>query len=95
MKMSKSAKAGATERRKARRWEALARLSGHFLDIVAGLPTLRAFGRAHAQVERLEAVTDDYRRESMATLRVAFLSAFALELVATLSVALCTTPVRT
>jgi ATP-binding cassette subfamily C protein CydCD len=78
----------ATERRRRRRWAALARLSGHFLDVVAGLPTLRVFGRAAAQLGRLEKVTDDYRRESMATLRVAFLSAFALELAATLSVAL-------
>ena len=78
----------ATVRRRQRRWEALARLSGHFLDVVAGLPTLRVFGRAEAQLDRLERVTDDYRRESMATLRVAFLSAFALELAATLSVAL-------
>ena len=78
----------ATERRRRRRWEALARLSGHFLDVVSGLPTLRVFGRSGAQLERLDRVTDDYRRESMATLRVAFLSAFALELAATLSVAL-------
>ena len=78
----------ATERRRRRRWNALARLSGHFLDVVAGLPTLRVFGRSGAQLERLERVTDDYRRESMATLRIAFLSAFALELAATLSVAL-------
>jgi ATP-binding cassette subfamily C protein CydCD len=78
----------ATERRRRRRWDALARLSGHFLDVVAGLPTLRVFGRSGAQLGRLERVTDDYRRESMATLRVAFLSAFALELIATLSVAL-------
>ncbi len=78
----------ATERRRRRRWDALARLSGHFLDVVAGLPTLRVFGRSGAQMERLNRVTDDYRRESMATLRVAFLSAFALELAATLSVAL-------
>ncbi len=78
----------ATERRRRRRWEALARLSGHFLDVVAGLPTLRVFGRSGAQLARLDRVTDDYRRESMATLRVAFLSAFALELAATLSVAL-------
>jgi ATP-binding cassette subfamily C protein CydCD len=78
----------ATVRRRKRRWEALARLSGHFLDVVSGLPTLRVFGRSEAQLGRLERVTDDYRRESMATLRVAFLSAFALELAATLSVAL-------
>jgi ATP-binding cassette subfamily C protein CydCD len=78
----------ATERRRRRRWEALSRLSGHFLDVVAGLPTLRVFGRSGAQLARLDRVTDDYRRESMAALRVAFLSAFALELAATLSVAL-------
>ena len=78
----------ATERRKRRRWDALTRLAHQFLDLVAGLPTLRAFGRAHAQLGLLRRVTDDYRRESLATLRVAFLSAFALELVATLSVAL-------
>jgi ATP-binding cassette subfamily C protein CydCD len=78
----------ATERRRKRRWNALARLSGHFLDVVAGLSTLRVFGRSGAQLARLKRVTDDYRRESMATLRVAFLSAFALELIATLSVAL-------
>ena len=77
-----------TVRRRKRRWEALARLSGHFLDVVAGLPTLRVFGRSAAQLKSLERVTDDYRRESMATLRVAFLSAFALELAATLSVAI-------
>jgi ATP-binding cassette subfamily C protein CydCD len=77
-----------TVRRRKRRWEALTRLSGHFLDVVAGLPTLRIFGRSEAQIGRLERVTDDYRRESMATLRIAFLSAFALELAATLSVAL-------
>ena len=77
-----------TVRRRQRRWEALARLSGHFLDVVAGLATLRIFGRAEAQLGRLERVTDDYRRESMETLRIAFLSAFALEMAATLSVAM-------
>jgi ATP-binding cassette, subfamily C, bacterial CydCD len=77
-----------TERRRTRRWVALARLSHHFLDVVAGLPTLRVYGQGRAQLGRLERVTDDYRRESMGTLRVAFLSAFALELAATISVAL-------
>jgi ATP-binding cassette subfamily C protein CydCD len=77
-----------TRKRRQRRWDALIRLSSHFLDVVSGLPTLRIFGRGEAQLVRLEKVTNDYRRESMATLRVAFLSAFALELAATLSVAL-------
>ena len=78
----------ASEARRRRRWTALSRLAGRFLDVVAGLPTLRSFGRAEAQVESLRRVTDAYRRETMATLRVAFLSAFALELLSTLSVAL-------
>ena len=77
-----------TVRRRKRRWNALARLSSHFLDVVSGLSTLRIFGRGEAQLERLEAVTDDYRRESLGTLRIAFLSALALELAATLSIAL-------
>jgi ABC-type transport system involved in cytochrome bd biosynthesis fused ATPase/permease subunit len=64
------------------------RLAHHFLDVVQGLPTLKIFGRARAQVEALEMVTDRYRVETMAALRIAFLSAFALEFFATLSVAL-------
>jgi len=71
-----------------RRWRALSRLAGRFLDVVTGLPTLRAYGAAGAQVAALRRVTDAYRIETIATLRVAFLSALALELLATLSVAL-------
>lgn len=78
----------ASERRRRRRWRALARLAHHFLDVVAGLPTLKTFGRARAQLGVLERITDEYRRESLAALRVAFLSAFVLEFFATLSVAL-------
>jgi ATP-binding cassette, subfamily C, bacterial CydCD len=71
-----------------RRWLALARLAHRFADVVAGLPTLRAYGRAEAQVGILRRITDAYRTTTMATLRIAFLSALALELLATLSVAL-------
>jgi thiol reductant ABC exporter CydD subunit len=78
----------ASEAQRRRRWRALTRLAHHFLDVVAGLPTLKVFGRARAQVGTLERVSDDYRRESLRALRVAFLSAFVLELFATLSVAL-------
>lgn len=77
-----------SEARRRRRWDALARLAHRFLDVVAGLPTLRAYGRADAQVAILRRVTDAYRVETMGTLRVAFLSALALELLATISVAL-------
>ena len=71
-----------------RRWRALAVLGHHFLDLVAGLDVLVAFGRAGRQAERLRAVADEYRRTTMRTLRVAFLSALVLEVLATLSVAL-------
>ncbi|MFE3763490.1 thiol reductant ABC exporter subunit CydD [Streptomyces sp. NPDC059104] len=78
----------ATQNRMDRQWRLLSRLSGHFLDVVSGLPTLKVFGRAKAQAESIRSITDDYRRATMRTLRIAFLSSFALELLATLSVAL-------
>jgi thiol reductant ABC exporter CydD subunit len=74
--------------RRDRRWAALGRLATRFADTVAGLPTLRAYGRADAQVAILRRTTDAYRSATMDTLRVAFLSALALELLATISVAL-------
>jgi thiol reductant ABC exporter CydD subunit len=77
-----------TAERTGRRWRELARLSHHFLDVVAGLPTLRVFGRAKAQAKTVGEVTDAYRRATLGTLRLAFLSALVLELLATYSVAL-------
>jgi thiol reductant ABC exporter CydD subunit len=77
-----------TADRTRRRWRELARLSHHFLDVVAGLPTLRVFGRAKAQAKSVGEVTDAYRRATLGTLRLAFLSALVLELLATFSVAL-------
>ncbi|GHC76354.1 ABC transporter [Streptomyces flavofungini] len=78
----------ATQARMDRQWQLLSRLSGHFLDVVAGLPTLKVFGRAKAQAESIRKITGEYRRATMRTLRIAFLSSFALELLATISVAL-------
>lgn len=78
----------ATQSRMDRQWALLSRLSGHFLDVVAGLPTLKVFGRAKAQAESIRKITGEYRLATMRTLRIAFLSSFALELLATLSVAL-------
>ncbi|CAL9519344.1 Vitamin B12 import ATP-binding protein BtuD [Streptomyces sp. enrichment culture] len=77
-----------TQSRMDRQWRLLSRLSGHFLDVVAGLPTLKVFGRAKAQAESIKKITDDYRQATLRTLRIAFLSSFTLELLATLSVAL-------
>ncbi|MGW4501261.1 thiol reductant ABC exporter subunit CydD [Micromonospora sp. NPDC004336] len=76
-----------------RQWRRLSLLGGHFLDMVAGLPTLRAFGRAGAQTDVVRRMADGHRVATMKTLRIAFLSALVLELVATLSVALVAVPV--
>jgi ATP-binding cassette, subfamily C, bacterial CydD len=70
-----------------RQWRLLAQLGGHFLDVVQGLPTLKAFGRAKAQEQVIAKVTGEYRSAAMATLRVAFLSALVLELSAALATA--------
>jgi thiol reductant ABC exporter CydD subunit len=77
-----------TEQRTRERWLALRRLSSHFLDVVRGLPTLRALGRAGDEVAVLDAVSERYRATTMETLRVSFLSGSVLELAATLGVAL-------
>ena len=76
----------ATEHATMRRWRALSTLATHFVDVVRGLPTLRAYRRGAAQTDSIATYTDDYRRTTMSTLRIAFLSAFALELVASLGV---------
>jgi thiol reductant ABC exporter CydD subunit len=76
------------ERRARERWQTLALLSNHFLDVVRGLPTLRAFNRSKAQAGSIAAVGDEYRRATMGTLRVAFLSGAILELATTLGIAL-------
>lgn len=76
-----------------RQWRALARLGGHFLDVVRGLPTLRAFGRARYQASVIREVAEAHRAATMRTLRVAFLSSLVLELVASLSLALVAVPV--
>ncbi|WP_028639229.1 thiol reductant ABC exporter subunit CydD [Nocardioides sp. URHA0032] len=78
----------ATQDRARSQWRALASLSGHFLDVMRGLPTLAAFRRAEAQSATIRAITERYRRRTVETLRIAFASSAVLELVATLSVAL-------
>jgi ATP-binding cassette subfamily C protein CydCD len=77
-----------TKSRVDRQWRTLGLLSGHFLDLVSGLPTLKVFGRAKSQAAAIRAIGDRYRSTTMGVLRVSFLSSLALELLATLSVAL-------
>jgi ATP-binding cassette subfamily C protein CydD len=77
-----------TKAQTTRQWRLLAQLSGHFLDVVQGLPTLKAFGRAKYQEQVIARVTEEHRSATMATLRVAFLSALVLELSAALATAI-------
>src|SRR6185436_549001 len=78
----------AAEQRARERWQALRLLSSRFLDVVRGLPTLRAYNRSRAEAAALAEVGERYRRTTMGTLRIAFLSGSVLELAATLGVAL-------
>ncbi|PZF59496.1 thiol reductant ABC exporter subunit CydD [Curtobacterium sp. MCSS17_008] len=78
----------ATQALQRKQSDALARLGGAFTEAVEGLSTLKAFGRARRQVGRIGTVTDEYRRGTIGVLRLSFVSGFALELAASLSVAL-------
>jgi ATP-binding cassette subfamily C protein CydD len=78
----------ATQTLQARQWSTLRRLASRFADTVQGLGTLKVFGRQHRAVASVERVTDGYRVETMKVLRVSFLSGFALEFLASISVAI-------
>lgn len=78
----------ATRDRADRQWRELSALSGHFLDVVRGLPTLVAHRRARAQGRAIEAISERHRRATVDTLRTAFMSSAVLEMIATISVAL-------
>jgi ATP-binding cassette subfamily C protein CydD len=73
--------------RSRRQWLAMSRLSASFLDTIQGLTTLKILGRSRAQVAAIRHASEAFRSASMEVLRIAFLSALVLELVATLSVA--------
>ncbi|WP_019136721.1 thiol reductant ABC exporter subunit CydD [Cellulomonas massiliensis] len=77
-----------TEGRSAHGLATMQRLGSQVLDLLAGLPTLRALGRERGPVARVRALGDAHRRATMGTLRIAFLSGLVLELLTTLSVAL-------
>lgn len=78
----------ATQALQRKQSDALAKLGGAFTEAVEGLATLKVFGRARRQVGRIGAVTDEYRKGTLGVLRLSFVSGFALELAASLSVAL-------
>ncbi|MEI8406568.1 MULTISPECIES: thiol reductant ABC exporter subunit CydD [unclassified Kribbella] len=77
-----------TKKLVARQWATLQSLGHHFLDVLSGLGTLKAFNRSRAQVATIASLATRQRKATLATLRIAFLSSLVLELLATLSVAL-------
>ncbi|CAN7481000.1 thiol reductant ABC exporter subunit CydD [Microbacterium maritypicum] len=78
----------ATRTVQTRQWQTLQRLAARFADTVQGLSTLRLFGRDRRAADRIEVTADEYRRETMKVLRFSFLSGFAMELLASIAVAL-------
>lgn len=72
----------------ARQWRRMARLSAHFFEVLSGLPVLKSFGAGKGEARIVEKLSEDYRRSTMQVLRVAFLSAFALEFLSMLSIAM-------
>ncbi len=76
------------ERLNQRQWAKLARLSAHFLEVVQGLTVLKLFNASRREADVIARVSEEYRLVTMSVLRVAFLSALALEFFATLGVAL-------
>lgn len=77
--------AGALNRRQ---WKSLSRMSAHFLDVLQGLTTLKILGRSKEQIQTIARISTDFRFATMKVLKVAFLSALALEIVATISIAI-------
>ncbi len=71
-----------------KQWTQLSRMSAHFLDVLQGLTTLKLFGRSREQAQVIAQISDRFRDATMSVLRIAFLSAFALEMLATISTAI-------
>ncbi len=71
-----------------RHFQALARMSAYFLDVLQGLPTLKLFNRSKGVEKTIAAVSNNYRIKTMAVLRVAFLSSAVLEFFSSVSIAL-------
>jgi ATP-binding cassette subfamily C protein CydD len=76
------------ERRNQRQWQQLAKMSAHFLDVIQGLTSLKLFNASRREAETIARISDDYRRTTLSVLRIAFLSSFALEFFATVSIAI-------
>jgi ATP-binding cassette subfamily C protein CydD len=77
----------ASETHTRKQWQGLSRMSAYFLDVLQGLTTLKSLGRSRDQVDVIKKVSEQYRQSTMGVLKVTFLSALALELIATLGTA--------
>jgi ATP-binding cassette subfamily C protein CydCD len=71
-----------------RQWLGLSRMAAYFLDVLQGLPALKTLGRSLEQLQTIARVSERYRQTTLSVLRVTFLSAFALEFIATVSTAI-------
>jgi len=71
-----------------RQWVTLKRMSAHFLDILRGLTTLKTFNQSKNFIDRVNSVSEEYRKTTLSVLQITFLSALALELIATISIAI-------
>lgn len=69
-------------------FQALSRMSAHFLDTLQGLPTLKLFHKSHSEEKKVSHVSRSYRKQTMRVLRVAFLSSAVLELFSAIAIAL-------
>ncbi|MEA3501891.1 MAG: thiol reductant ABC exporter subunit CydD [Actinomycetota bacterium] len=69
------------------RWKTMRKLGDGLVETLRGLLTLQVYGAGEGRLDRVRRLSDEYRKQTMATLRIAFLSAFVLELVATISTA--------
>ncbi|MDR2257939.1 MAG: thiol reductant ABC exporter subunit CydD [Treponema sp.] len=72
----------------AKQWRVLDRMTGYFQDLFQGLTTLKTLNQSKQQGEKVEELSESFRRTSLEVLRVAFLSALTLELFSTLSIAM-------
>ncbi len=77
----------AAEAQTRRQWSVLSAMSANFLDAIQGLTTLKLLGRSQAMIAKIVDISERFRHSTMRVLRVAFLSAFVLEIVATISTA--------
>jgi ATP-binding cassette, subfamily C, bacterial CydD len=79
---------GAADKLTKKQWDSLSRMSAYFLDIFQGIVTLKIFNKSKEQINEVKKISEKFRRSTMKVLRVAFLSALTLEILASISTAI-------